>query len=219
MRIEAAREAAPFADVPDLARRARLEKRELDALAAADALAPLAGHRRHALWQALGVADAGPLFAGTGFSERQPDLFAPSAGESVVADYGSTGLSLRAHPLSLLREKLADLKLMTVAEIQASGPGRIVRAVGIVTCRQRPGTASGVTFITLEDETGNLNVVVWKSLAERYRRELLTARLLAVYGKVEKAGPMGEVVHLIAGRLVDRTELLGSLRTESRDFQ
>ena len=219
LRIEAAREAAGFADVPDLARRAMLAKRELDALAAADALVSLSGHRRLALWQALGVTDAGPLFAGTGFLERQPDLFATSAGESVVADYGSTGLSLKAHPLALLREKLTSLRLMTGAEVQGAQPGQIVRAAGIVTCRQRPGTASGVTFITLEDETGNLNVVVWKSLAERHRRELLTARLLAVYGKVEKSGPKGEVVHLIAGRLVDRTELLGRLHTESRDFQ
>jgi error-prone DNA polymerase len=137
----------------------------------------------------------------------------------VVADYASLGLSLRAHPLALLRAKLRDLKLCTAADLNAASPGQVVRAVGIVTCRQRPGTASGVTFLTLEDETGTINVVIWRRLAERYRRELITSRLLAVYGQVERSGQKGEVIHLIAGRLVDRTELLGRLMTESRDFQ
>jgi error-prone DNA polymerase len=222
-RIEEARRQAPFGDVADLARRAELDKRDLEALAAADALSPLAGHRRQALWQTLGVdgslARQAPLLAEVGFSERQPDLFAPTEGENVVADYGSLGLSLRAHPLALLRAKLCDLKLCTAAEVNAARPSQVVRTAGIVTCRQRPGTASGVTFLTLEDETGQINVVIWRSLAERYRRELLTARLLTVYGQVERSGQEGEVVHLIAGRLVDRTELLGRLVTESRDFQ
>ncbi|MDD5296371.1 MAG: error-prone DNA polymerase [Rhodocyclaceae bacterium] len=223
IRIEEARRQAPFSDVGDLARRSELDSRDLDALAAADALASLAGHRREALWQTLGV-DAGlsrqaPLLAQAHFSERQPDLFAPTEGEDVVADYGSLGLTLRSHPLALLRGKLSALNLCTAAEVGAARPGQVVRAAGIVTCRQRPGTASGVTFLTLEDETGQINVVIWKRLGERYRRELLTARLLAVYGQVERSGQESEVVHLIAGRLVDRTELLGRLVTESRDFQ
>jgi error-prone DNA polymerase len=218
-RIEVARRQAPFGDVSDLARRAALDKRDLEALAAADALSPLAGHRRQALWQTLGTEEAGPLFAGTGFREVQPDLFAPTEGENVVADYGSLGLTLRSHPLALLRTKLRELKLGTAAELNAAQSGQVVRAAGIVTCRQRPGTASGVTFLTLEDETGTINVVIWRNLAERYRRELLTARLLAVYGQVERSGREGEVIHLIAGRLVDRTELLGRLVTSSRDFQ
>jgi len=221
-RIEEARAGAPFADVSDLARRAELERRDLDALAAADALSSLAGHRRQALWQTLGVdgslARQAPLLALAHFSEREPDLFAPTVGENVVADYGSLGLSLRAHPLALLREKLRSLNLCTAAQVAAAQPKQVVRAAGLVTCRQRPGTASGVTFLTLEDETGTINVVIWRDLGQRHRRELLTARLLAVYGQVERSGQEGEVVHLIAGRLVDRTELLGRLMTESRDF-
>jgi error-prone DNA polymerase len=222
-RIAAARKEAPFVDVADLARRAELDRRDLEALAAADALSPLAGHRRQALWQTLGV-DGGlvrqaPLLAEAGFSESQPELFPPTEGESVVADYGSLGLSLRAHPLALLRAKLHGLKLCTAAEVNGARPSQVVRTAGIVTCRQRPGTASGVTFLTLEDETGQINVVVWRRLAERYRRELLTSRLLTVYGQVERSGQDGEVVHLIAGRLLDRTELLGRLMTSSRDFQ
>lgn len=217
-RIVAARGQGGFVDVMDLAQRARLDQGELSALAQADALAGLAGHRRLALWQTLGAEDAGPLFAGHSFKERQPDLFAPTEGENVVADYASLGLTLRSHPLALLRPRLTDLGLITAAQVRAGQPGQIVRTAGIVTCRQRPGTASGVTFVTLEDETGMINVVVWRDLAERFRKELLSARLMVVYGQLEKDGPAGEVIHLIAGRLVDRSELLGRLETESRDF-
>jgi error-prone DNA polymerase len=122
---------------------------------------------------------------------------------------------LRRHPLALLRGKLRQRRLATAAEIAQAPQGRIVRTAGIVIGRQRPDTASGVVFVTLEDETGATNVIVWRDVGERQRRELLGAKLLAVFGKVEREG---QVVHLIAGRLADLSPLLGDLQTRSRDF-
>jgi error-prone DNA polymerase len=115
----------------------------------------------------------------------------------------------------LLRSRLTRLRLSTAAELNRFPHGRLARAAGIVTGRQRPGTASGVVFVTLEDETGNINVVVWNSLVEKQRRELLGSSLLGVYGVLER---QGEVVHLVAQRLVDYSALLGRLETASRDF-
>jgi error-prone DNA polymerase len=124
-------------------------------------------------------------------------------------------LSLGRHPLALLRECLAHERLVTAEALRRLPHGRLVRAAGLVLNRQRPGTASGVTFLTLEDETGHVNVIVWRDLAERQRRVLLGARLLAVYGTLER---QGAVTHLVAGHLRDLTPLLGKLVTHSRDF-
>ena len=224
LRIEAARGDRPFADVADLARRARLNKQEINALAAADALATLTGHRRRALWATLGLdADAprrAPLTADApGREDDDIDLMPPTEGQDIVADYAHTALTLRRHPLALLRERLRAMRLCTAAEVTAARPRQPMRATGIVTCRQRPGTASGVTFVTIEDETGVINVVVWSSVAETYRRELLGATLLTVYGHVERLQTQSTpVVHLIAQRLVDHSPLLGGLEVGSRDF-
>lgn len=223
LRIEAARRDRPFADVADLARRARLNRQETHALAAADALATLTGHRRRALWATLGLdTDAprsAPLTAEAPPHEAPVDLLAPTEGQDIVADYAHTALTLRRHPLALLRERLRAMRLCTAAEVTAARPRQRLRATGIVTCRQRPGTASGVTFVTIEDETGVINVVVWSSVAETYRRELLGATLLTVYGHVERLQtPSAPVVHLIAQRLVDHSPLLGGLEVGSRDF-
>ncbi len=220
-RIVAARAQRPFADVADLAHRARLDRRDLTALAAAGALAALAGHRHAAVWDVAGVERLPPIFAGTvagtgtAFAEDVPALPAPTEGQDIVADYRALGLTLGRHPLALLRRQLAAQRLVSAAEVARTPHGRIARTAGIVIGRQRPDTASGVMFVTLEDETGATNVIVWRDLSDRQRRELLGARLLGVYGRVEREG---EVVHLIAGRLVDLTPLLGSLPTRSRDF-
>ena len=147
--------------------------------------------------------------------EAPPRLRPPSEGEDIVADYASLGLTLGRHPLALLRSRLERMRLATAAEIRRLPHGSRARACGIVTCRQRPDTASGVVFVTLEDETGYVNVVVWRDLVERQRRELLGARLLGVHGVIERDG---EVVHLVARRLVDSSALLGRLVTRSRDF-
>ncbi|HSN19871.1 MAG TPA: OB-fold nucleic acid binding domain-containing protein, partial [Usitatibacter sp.] len=144
-----------------------------------------------------------------------PPLAVPTEGEEIVGDYAALGLTLRRHPLALLRDRLRQRGIRDAAEVAASRNGEIVRAAGIVTCRQRPATASGVIFVTLEDETGYVNLVVWSDLAERQRRELLGARLLEVRGEVQK---QGRVVHLLARRLGDLTPLLGRLSTTSHDF-
>ncbi|HXS53124.1 MAG TPA: error-prone DNA polymerase [Usitatibacter sp.] len=213
-RLVEARREGPFASIEDLARRARLDRSDLSALAAADALASLAGHRRAALWQTLGVDEATRL-ALPAREGAHPALASPTEGEDIVGDYASLGLTLRRHPLALLRERLSKRGIRDASQVAAARDGERIRVAGIVTCRQRPATASGVIFVTLEDETGYVNLVVWNDLAERQRRELLGARLLEVSGEVQK---QGLVVHVLARRLVDLTPLLGRLATTSHDF-
>jgi error-prone DNA polymerase len=214
-RIVAARAAAPFASVPDLARRARLDARDLKRLAAAGALNALADHRRRAYWDVAGIETRPHLLREAPVRETAPVLAAPSEGEDLVADFASLGLTLGRHPLALLRDRLRSMRLATAEEIRALPHGAPAHACGIVTGRQRPDTASGVVFVTLEDETGYVNVIVWSSLVDNQRRELLGARLMAVHGVIEREG---EVVHLVARRLADHSMLLGRLLTRSRDF-
>ncbi|OIQ97638.1 error-prone DNA polymerase [mine drainage metagenome] len=211
-RIAAAR---PFADVADLARRAGVSREDMDRLAAAGALAALAGHRRLAAWAVAAVPIQRDLLLEVPGREAATLLQAPAEGEDLVADYASLCLSLGRHPLSLLRGQLERRRYATALALRALGHHWPARCAGIVTGRQRPGTAGGVIFLTLEDETGLANVIIHPQLAERQRRELLTARLLGVLGVLQREG---EVVHLIAKRLVDHTELLGRLATSSRDF-
>jgi error-prone DNA polymerase len=209
----------PFLNVADLAARAGLARRDLDLLAAADALRSLAGHRRQAAWAAsaeqAAVAVQGDLFAGLPVAEPETPLPAPNEGENLVADYRSLGLTLRAHPLTLLRRPLAERRFLTAAALKAAGHRALVRAAGIVVGRQRPGTATGIVFVTLEDESGLVNVVVHPQLVEKQRKELLGATLLGVFGQLQIEG---EVVHLVAKRLVDLSVWLGRLETSSRDF-
>jgi error-prone DNA polymerase len=214
-RLVAARRQRSFASVDDLARRACLNAHDMHALAAAGALAGLSGHRRDALWDVSGVERSPPLLAEAPIVEAPPVLVAPTEGEDLVADYASLGLTLGRHPLALLREHLQRQRMHTAAELKTLPHGRLARVTGLVTGRQRPGTASGVTFVTLEDETGMVNVIVWRDLADRQRKELLRSSLMSVYGTLEREG---EVVHLIAGRLRDQTALLGKLIASSRDF-
>jgi len=215
-RIVAARASAAFADVEDLARRAALAARELRLLAAAGALAPLAGHRRQAHWQAAGATPLPSLLARCRLDEAALSLPAAGEGADLVADYAALGFSLGRHPLALLRDRLQTLRFLPAATLATCPNRKLARAAGLVTCRQRPDTASGVMFVTLEDETGFANVIVHRALAERQRRELLGARLLGVYGVLQREG---EVVHLLAKRLVDHSALLGALVTHSRDFR
>ncbi len=214
-RIVAARCTRAFDSVADLAQRAALDARDLARLAGADALAALAGHRHGAAWDVAGVERLPPLFASSTFAEGDPALAAPTEGQDIVADYRALSLTLRRHPLALLRAQLSRQRLLTAAEVAQAPHGRIVRTAGIVIGRQRPDTASGVVFVTLEDETGATNVIVWRDLGDRQRRELLGAKLLAVYGNVEREG---QVVHVQAGRLADLSPMLGKLQTKSRDF-
>ncbi len=214
-RILAARRERAFDSVEDLARRGRLNRRDLKLLASAGALRSLSDHRRLAHWEVAGIERATPVLGDCPIDEPLPQLAPPGEAEELVADYASLGLTLGRHPLALLRPRLARMRLATAADLRGYAHGRPARAAGIVVGRQRPDTASGVIFVTLEDETGSVNVIVWRDLADRQRRELLGSRLMGVYGTLEREG---EVVHLIAKRLVDHSELLGALQTESRDF-
>jgi len=214
-RIVAAR---PVASVAELAQRARLDRKDLRALAGAGALRSLAGHRRLAHWHASG-AESRPALE-VPLEGAVPRLAAPSEGEEIVADYASLGLTLGRHPLALLRAHLERLGLARACDLAQRSHGSSARAAGLVTCRQRPDTASGVIFVTLEDETGTVNVVVWTGVAERQRKELLSAQLLGVEGRIERDG---DVVHLVANRLADHSPLLahlsGPLAARSRDFR
>ncbi|WP_043711404.1 error-prone DNA polymerase [Novilysobacter defluvii] len=216
-RIEAARRQRPFSGVADLCARAGLDRREQSLLADAGALRALAGHRHRARWAVTGVEPQLPLFAGAP-AQDDADAIAlplPSAGEDLQADYAMLGTTLGRHPLSMLRRALTTRRCRRSSDLDAVPHGRNVRVAGLVTLRQRPQTASGVIFMTLEDEAGMTNVVVWRDLAERQRRELLESRLLAVEGKLERKDG---VQHLVARRLEDLTPLLGGLDVRSRDF-
>jgi error-prone DNA polymerase len=214
-RIEDARAIRPFENVTDLARRAGLDRGDLQVLAASNALAALAGHRREALWQAVGAVPDKDLLRPTTPDEEISQLAAPSEGDEIVGDYRSHGLTLGRHPLALLRPQLFKQRFMTAEVMEHYQNGQLARGCGIVTVRQRPGTAKGVLFLTLEDETGNVNVIVWPKLVEQQRAEVLRAHLLGVYGVWQREG---NVRHLVARRLVDMSHLLGRLGTQSRDF-
>ena len=206
---------SPLENAADLANRASLNTAEMRALANADALCMLSGHRREALWAVASHIKQSDLMRDAPIKETLPTIAAGSEGEEITADYASMELTLRRHPLALLRPKLAKMNLRSAMELNNYPTGRLVRTTGIVTCRQRPGAASGVVFVTLEDETGIINVVVWNQLVLKQRREILNSRLLTVYGVWQCEG---EVKHVIAKRLVDHSHLLGDLRVESRDF-
>jgi error-prone DNA polymerase len=214
-RLIEARKQQSFRNIADLARRGRLNRGDLEALAAADALASLAGHRYQARWACAGIEPARPLLHDINIAEAIPLLKAPSEGEQLVADYASTGLSLGRHPMALLRSRLIRLGLQPARHLHSCSHGNFARTAGIVTGRQSPGSARGVIFITLEDETGIIQVIVWPNLAQRQRRILLGARLMAVAGEVQREG---NVLHLIAKRLEDHSHLLGRLMTHCRDF-
>jgi error-prone DNA polymerase len=214
-RIEEARIIAPFASTADLAARANLHTGHLNALASANALESLAGNRRQAMWQAAAsIPDKGLLRAAT-IIEDFLELESPSEAENVSADYRHLGLTLGRHPLSFLRERLHKMRFVPSDALQGFTNGQLARGCGIVTVRQRPETANGVVFITIEDETGTVNVICWSSLVEKQRREVMGARLLGVYGIWQTEN---NVRHLVAKRLVDLTHLLGELETHSRNF-
>jgi error-prone DNA polymerase len=214
-RIEAARAVRQYASVNDLARRAQLDRKDLQVLAAANSLSLLAGNRREALWASVAAVPDRDILADVSVDDETPVLGAPSEGEDIVADYNSMSLTLGRHPLSLLRPTLLEQRLVPASTLMTYRNGRLARGCGLVTVRQRPGTAKGVMFVTIEDETGNVNVIIWPSIQERFRQETLGASLLAVYGTWQCEG---EVRHLVAQRLVDLSHLLGGLTAVSRNF-
>jgi error-prone DNA polymerase len=218
-RVMAARATQNFSSVADLAQRAALERRDLEALAAAGALALLSGNRHLAFWEVAGFERALPLAGAdprvSQADEGRPLLGMPTEAQSIVADMAAVGLTLGRHPVALLREQLQTEGLHCMADLIQLPHGQWARTAGLVLVRQRPGSAGGVTFMTLEDETAQLNVIVWKNIAERFRRPLVEAALLEVQGTLQREG---QVLHLVARRLIDRTALTGRLNHPSRDF-
>lgn len=215
-RIVAERAVAPFDSAEELARRARLEQHEMRLLAAAGALATLSGHRRQQVWEAAALHAPPELLQDAPVEEAFLELPAASEGEEVVWDFASVGLTLRSHPMALLRPRLDRYKLKTSEDLRRVPDGKTVRTAGIVTLRQQPETAKGTVFVSLEDEHGSTQVIVWKHVRQAQRQVLLGSRLLAVQGRWQREG---EVCNLIAYRLADLSPLLGRLATESRDFR
>ena len=241
--IVEARRGGAYVSIQDLVFRTGIDRRDLEALAAADALRGLAGDRHRAFWHAAGVITAQGYAASHSQTGSQPhsltqadrpiaDLFddaasgdsdfglgvmLPLASESqnVAGDYAATGFTLRRHPLALLREHLDCFGANSSAQLGKLGNDQVTKVAGLVTCRQRPMTASGVTFLTLEDEAGHINVVVWPALGERLRPILRQAMLIGVVGRVQVSEG---VIHVIADNLVDLTSWLGELSLSSRDF-
>ena len=224
-RLIAAREQAPFASTEDLAMRAQLDSRDMAALAGADALAALSGHRRQQVWDATATRGAGArapaLLKGVPIHERALQLPRAPEGEEIVGDYAALRLTLRRHPLALLRPRLARMRLLSSHELLSLPDGVTARACGIVMGRQRPQTAKGTIFVTLEDETGNVNVIVWNHVVDAWRGPLLQSHLLAVQGTWQRdTATGGKVCHLVATGFRDLTPLMGRLARNhaSRDF-
>jgi error-prone DNA polymerase len=215
-RLVASRPAGGYRGVTELARRTALSRRDLAALARAGALAGIAGHRHRAGWEVLGIEPELPLAPAPERPAGVPLLRAPTEGEGIVADYRALGLSLARHPVALLRPQLAADGWITAEAVAGLADGAPVATGGIVVTRQRPGAAGGVIFVTLEDETGYVNLVIWSRIADAHRRALLGARLLGVRGRLQREG---EVRHVVVDALEDRSALLGSLSAPARNFR
>jgi len=212
----ARRDGGEFASVQDLTMRADLDRRTLEALADAGALRDLAGNRHLTFWQVAGSEQELPLAPVPRTAEATPLLAPPTEGQNIAADYRSHGLTLGRHPLALLREELSAEHVVTAAALRDLPHGRVLRVAGIVTARQRPQSAGGVMFITLEDETGFVNLIAWEKVWSGARRAANNSRLLEVQGMLQKEGG---VIHVVVRRFVDRTPLLGNVVTQSRDFR
>ncbi len=205
----------PYRDLTDLAKRTGLSQSSLHPLAAANALSSISGHRYLAYWQVAGIEQTAPLWGLAKFRETTPLLKKPTDWNTTLADYASCGLTLEKHPLELLRPELARRGICTADRLERKKNGQFVRVAGLVLNRQRPGTASGVVFITLEDETGHINLVVWPKIAKALRKTVLQSKLMFAMGQIQiESG----VIHLIVSHLRDDSHRLGGLQTTSRDF-
>ena len=215
-RIARQRAAGRFDSIQQLVERTGLNRRELGALAAAGALKSMAGHRHKVRWTVAGVEEPMPLIPSMDRYEAVPMLKKPTEGQDVVADYQSLGLTLERHPVALIRKHLDVYRYVPADRLKDMTSGQHIRVVGLVITKQRPGTASGVIFITLEDETGCANIIVWKKISEEQREALLHARLMGIEGELQKEG---KVIHVIARKLIDHSELLGELMVRQRNFR
>ncbi|MFV2055771.1 MAG: error-prone DNA polymerase [Thiohalomonadales bacterium] len=213
--IVAQREQGVYVSVQDLAARTKLHKNDIENLAAADVFKQLVGDRHRAFWQVSGIEPANSIFANPQFNEVAVMLSQPDEGKNIIADYATMGLSLRRHPLALLRTLLQREQILTASALWQQKNATRVKVAGLVICRQRPASANNVMFVTLEDETGQCNIIVWPKIAERQHKALLKASLLLVCGKLQQHDG---VLHVIAENLQDYSHYLGELSTISRDF-
>lgn len=215
-RITAARQTRPFDGVQDLCTRAHLNRKEVAVLAEAAALKGIAGHRHRARWEVAAIEkQPDDLLEGIKREDETTTIRPASEKDDLKADYAATGLTLGRHPVALIRKVLRERRVITAQQLPQLRHGTFTRACGLVTMRQRPMTANGTIFLTLEDETGHVNVVIWQRLWERQRRIILNASLIAVDGIMESDG---EVYHLIAKQVHDFDHLAKGLQTRSRDF-
>ena len=209
-----------FSNIKDLVFRCRLNAKEKDSLVKANTLLRLAEHRYQAQWQSLAIEDSKPLLLELDSAQTAPSLSElsikpPTVIEDMVADYNTTGLTLNKHPIAIMRDNNCLPACKRANNLKNTRHGQFIKVAGVVTCRQRPGTAAGVLFMTLEDETGNMNVVVWKTTLEKFRKEILAGRILLVKGKIEREK---SVVHIVAGYIQDISHQLQDFKRHSRDF-
>ena len=209
--------ATGYADITDLHRRTHLSIGALERLAEADAFACIGLARRQALWDVRALAPADlPLFAGReDFAETPVALPAMRPGREVVEDYRSVGLTLRRHPVSFLRKELAEAGMVSAAGLEHTRDGRRVSVAGIVLVRQKPGSAKGIMFMTIEDETGHANLVIWPAIFEKQRRLILSAGMVACHGRLQREG---SVIHVITDRLEDLSDMLRSVGSREEAF-
>ncbi len=221
----AAREAtadAPYADVHDLWSRSGCRLPTLERLAAADAMRSLGLDRRQALWEVKALSAAGPLplfeWAETRDTGAEPEVALPAMAlsEHVVNDYQTLRLSLKAHPMSFLRQRCHDLRILACAGLAGLKDGTSVAVAGVVLVRQRPGSAKGVVFMTLEDETGIANAVIWPKTLERFRKVVMTARLVLIRGRIQRHE---DIIHVVSARLEDLSGWLSLLSEWGRDMK
>jgi error-prone DNA polymerase len=219
-RIENARAAGgPFTSLDEFVRRTGMSQAIVSRLAEADVFGSLAIDRREALWQALGQEKrvrSMPLLAGLADEEPAAELPPMTMSEQVFADYRTAGLSLKGHPVGFFREQLDALRVTPAGQLASIHDGRHLRVAGIVLLRQRPGTARGITFVTLEDETGLANLVIKPPVWDRYYSVARTSPAWIAHGRLEHRDG---VIHLVASRLEDLSARIGELKTKSRDFR
>lgn len=219
-RIINARKTSYFSNIKDLVFRAKLNHHEKNLLVKANAIQRLAQHRHKAQWQSLAIENNKPLLAKLDYKKTTPSaseqyIKAPTIEENMLADYKTTGLTLKQHPIAILREKGWLHNCKKANDLKDMRQGQFIKVSGIVTCRQRPATASGVLFLTLEDETGNMNIIIWKKTLEVFRQPILNSRLLIIKGKIEREK---SVIHIIAGHILDISQKLPDFDKNSRDF-
>lgn len=218
--IEIIRGDHPFTTLDDFSIRTHFSDADIASLASADAFREITGNRYQTRWQAAGLLPASALLSSNDHDKDDLLMQGPGIEKNVIEDYASIGLTLRAHPMQLLRLRYPFNKCKRFADLIDLPHKGFVRIAGIVTGKQRPGTASGVLFLSLEDETGTSNVVIWNSTQERYRKEILTGRLLLIKGTVEllKENVSAPIIHVIAGHIEDHSTKLMNLELKSRDF-